>query len=402
MTKKKPTFPDEEATNLHTDMENNPDAGVGSEDGAEELKIALLPQTDSEKEVSDEAATIEPESTPRKKPGRKRKKDTTESESDDTPVSTPEVATSAAPKPKKRRTVKLVQEVISIDDKRTVETDEDKEKNDLLDLTESLKAGRILTGTVQGVEKTSDDAIAVIYHGAYKVIIPTREAVAPPDDYRDMSRSDVHEYLLTKRLGAEFDYIVKGIDPKEKIAVASRLDAMKVKRRMYFNDIDSGAGRRLREGAIAEARVVSVIRTGIFVDLFGAEIFIPLKELSYQRIMDAKLYYQTGQRVLVKILKINVIDKNAVEVEASVKQTTENPSAQALRKYSVGSKYVGTVSLVDTTGVFVALDGGIDCLCAYPKRGRPPRGARVTVMILGINKEANRIWGAIIHTALTR
>ena len=252
------------------------------------------------------------------------------------------------------------------------------------------------------MEKTSDDAIAVIYHGAYKIIIPTREAVAPPDDYRDMSRSDVHEYLLTKRLGAEFDYIIKGIDPKAKIAVASRLDAMKAKRRMYYSDIDSGAGRRLREGAIAEARVVSVIRTGIFVDLFGAEIFIPLKELSYQRIMDAKLYYQTGQRVLVKVLSINIIDKNTVEVEASVKQTTENPSAQALRKYTVGSKYVGTVSLVDTTGVFVALDGGIDCLCAYPKRGRPPRGARVTVMILGINKEANRIWGAIIHTALTR
>jgi len=402
MTKKKPIFPDEEATNLHTDMEITPDAGVGSEDGAEELKIVPLPQTDSEKEVSDEAATIEPESAPRKKPGRKHKKETTESESDDTPVSNPEAATSADPKPKKRRTVKLVQEVISIDDKRTVETDEDKEKNDLLDLTESLKAGRILTGTVQGVEKTSDDAIAVIYHGAYKVIIPTREAVTPPDDYRDMSRSDVHEYLLTKRLGAEFDYIIKGIDPKEKIAVASRLDAMKVKRRMYYSDADSGAGRRLREGAIAEARVVSVIRTGIFVDLFGVEIFIPLKELSYQRIMDAKLYYQTGQRVLVKVLKINLIDKNTVEVEASVKQTTENPSAQALRKYTVGSKYVGTVSLVDTTGVFVALDGGIDCLCAYPKRGRPPRGARVTVMILGINKEANRIWGAIIHTALTR
>ena len=44
MTKKKPIFPDEEATNLHTDMENNPDAGVGSEDGAEELKNAPLPK----------------------------------------------------------------------------------------------------------------------------------------------------------------------------------------------------------------------------------------------------------------------------------------------------------------------------------------------------------------------
>jgi len=51
----------------------------------------------------------------------------------------------------------------------------------------------------------------------------------------------------------------------------------------------------------------------------------------------------------------------------------------------VGNRYVGTVSMVDTTGVFVALDGGIDCLCSYPKRGRPPRGSRVTVRILGIN-----------------
>ena len=51
-------------------------------------------------------------------------------------------------------------------------------------------------------------------------------------------------------------------------------------------------------------------------------------------------------------------------------------------------------------GVFVALDGGIDCLCSYPKRGRPPRGARVTVRILGINHETNRIWGAITHIAM--
>ena len=70
--------------------------------------------------------------------------------------------------------------------------------------------------------------------------------------------------------------------------------------------------------------------------------------------------------------------------------------------YSVGNKYVGSVSMVDATGVFVALDGGIDCLCSYPKRGHPPRGARVTVRILGINHETNRIWGAITHVAIAR
>ena len=89
-------------------------------------------------------------------------------------------------------------------------------------------------------------------------------------------------------------------------------------------------------------------------------------------------------------------------VTASVKQASENPYEKALKKYAVGNRYVGTVSLVDLSGVFVSLDGGIDCLCTHPKRGRPPRGARVTVRILGINNETNRIWGVITHMSTTR
>ena len=152
----------------------------------------------------------------------------------------------------------------------------------------------------------------------------------------------------------------------------------------------------------AEARVVSVIRAGVFVDLFGLEVYIPLKELSYQRMMDAAVYYQAGQRVLVKVISLDRTDRNNIKVHLSVKQAQENPYEKALRRYTVGNRYVGTVSMVDTNGVFVALDGGIDCLCTFPKRGRPPKGARVTVRILGINRETNRIWGAITHTALMR
>lgn len=130
------------------------------------------------------------------------------------------------------------------------------------------------------------------------------------------------------------------------------------------------------------------------------ESYIPLKELSYQRWMDAAAHFQPGQRILIKVLDVDRSDRDHVRVSASVKQAGENPYEKALRRYSVGNRYVGTVSMVDVNGVFVALDGGIDCLCSYPKRGRPPRGARVTVRILGINHETNRIWGAITHIAM--
>lgn len=311
-----------------------------------------------------------------------------------------------APKPKRKRAYsKPAMTVVTIDDRPTVETEADKAKNDLLDLLESQRTGRILSGTIQGVERPEDNpsrSLAVIYHGEFKVIIPAEEAVEPPSDLRGRLPEDVLHYMLTKRLGAEVDYIVKGMDPKSGLAVGSRLEAMRAKRKEFYLGTDRDGNNLLYAGVCAEARIVSVIRAGIFVDLFGLEIYIPLRELSYQRWMDAASHFQPGQRILVKVLEVDRSDRNNIKATASVKQAGENPYERALRRYSVGNRYVGTVSMVDTNGVFVALDGGIDCLCSYPKRGRPPRGSRVTVRILGINHETNRIWGAITHIAAPR
>ena len=297
------------------------------------------------------------------------------------------------------------QRVVSIDAERTVETDTDRLRNDLLDLVESLKSKKILTGTIQGVERLADNpemSYAVIYHGDFKVIIPVLEAIEEPEDYRGQPKGDVLHYLLNKRLGAEVDYIVKGIDQEHNVVAASRLEAMALKRREYYFRTDRDGNYQIYEGIRAEARVISVIRAGIFVDLFGAECYIPLRELSYQRWVDAAQHYQPGQRVLVRVLEVDRSDRSRPRVTASVKQAMENPYEKALKKYVVGNRYVGTVSMVDLNGVFVSLDGGIDCLCTYPKRGRPPRGARATVRILGINHENNRIWGVITHMSTTR
>ena len=208
--------------------------------------------------------------------------------------------------------------------------------------------------------------------------------------------------MLNKRLGAEVDYIVKGIDQEHNVVAGSRLEAMALKRREYYFRTDRDGNYQIYEGIRAEARVISVIRAGVFVDLFGAECYIPLRELSYQRWVDAAQHYQPGQRVLVRVLEVDRSDRNHPRVTASVKQAMENPYEKALKKYVVGNRYVGTVSMVDLNGVFVSLDGGIDCLCTYPKRGRPPRGARATVRILGINHENNRIWGVITHMSTMR
>jgi predicted RNA-binding protein with RPS1 domain len=377
-------LPQENSSDSQTDLESENSEARMPEDGVEGEESGTVSQTETESE---------------EKPRRSRRTRTPKSESD---TEEKEVKTTTR---RKRVNTRTAVNVLSIDEHRTVETEADKARNDLLDLIESMKTQKILTGTIQGVEQPEDNpsrSLAVIYHGDFKVIIPAEEAVLPPEDNRGRSQEDVMHYTLTKRLGAEVDYIVKGIDPQSGVAVASRLEAMAAKRKEYYFGTDRDGNNILYEGVCAEARIVSVIRAGIFVDLFGLEIYIPLRELSYQRLLDASSQFQPGQRVLVKILSIDRSDRNHIKASASVKQAGENPYEKALRRFSVGNRYVGTVSMVDTTGVFVALDGGVDCLCSYPKRGRPPRGARVTVRILGLNMESNRIWGAITHIAAPR
>ncbi len=395
----------------HTDAENADNLPPGSEDTVEFLNSGGPHQTDLEND-SDSPPSVDGANAGPAKPKRTRKKTEAKADSSQTDSSSDETSQDGTRTevmeqkntPKRTRSGRATP-VVSIDEERTVETDADKKRNDLLDLVESQKSGKILSGTVQGIETSTDNqnhSFAVIYHGNYKVIIPVSEAVEPPNDYRGLEPDTVLRYMMTKRLGAEVDYIIKGIDAKDNVAIASRLDAMRAKRKQYYFGTDRDGNNLIYSGICAEARVVSVIRSGIFADIFGLEVYIPLKELSYQRLMDAATHFQAGQRILVKILEVDRKNRNEVSVVASVKQAAENPYEKALKRYTVGNRYVGTVSMVDTNGVFVALDGGIDCLCSYPKRGRPPRGARVTVRVMGINHESNRIWGAITHIATPR
>ncbi len=183
--------------------------------------------------------------------------------------------------PRRRRVIRRTP-VLVIGDGPTVETEADKARSDLLDLVESQKTGRILTGTIQGVERPKPEtSLAVLYHGSFKIVIPAEQAVTLPDDRRGRSVAELYNYMLTKRLGAEVDYIVKGVEPRTGLAAGSRLEAMVAKRREYYG-ADRAGNRKIHEGVCAEDRIVSVIRAGIFVELFGLETYIPLRELSYQ------------------------------------------------------------------------------------------------------------------------
>ena len=284
------------------------------------------------------------------------------------------------------------QRIIPIDQTRSVQTLRDQKRNELIDLIESQKSNRVLSGIVQGRELNSstNSVYAVVYHGSYKVIIPAEEMIALTPETEHMQTA-----LITKRLGAEIDYVIAGIDLETSVAAGSRLEAMAVRQRELLRTDHNGA-YEIQENDLAEARIVSVIRSGIFVELFGLEVFVPLSELSYQRWLNAEDHFDVGQRVLVQILTITRDDPQALAMTVSVKRAAEESFLASVSRYKVNDLYIGTVSMITTAGIFVSLDG-VDCLCRFPRRGRPPIGTNVTVKILGIDNESKRIWGVIVH-----
>lgn len=366
-------------------IENGLPSDAGSTEAAiqTENQVPVAPDTESSQTVSD----------PKTDRKQNQSGDDTSADTETTPKPTKKLAAQPPSMP-----------VLTIDDQLGIQTEIDKAHADMLDLVESMKTGRYMTDTIQGVEWPSRDSEprAILYHGDWKVIIMASMMLKLPQDLRDRSPYEVYHYLLTKRLGAEIDYVIKGMDPDTGIAVASRQDAMATKRRHYFTNTTRDGTYRIYEGLCCEARVMSVIPEGIYIELFGIDLFIPLRELSHARIPDAMGYYNPGERVLVKITKLDRSDPEHIRVAASVKQVASNPRAKALEKLVIGSNYAGIVALLDEYGIIVHLNLGIDCRCKYPYRARPPKGARVVVKITSIDREKQKAWGAITYISIPK
>ena len=367
-----------------TDLENKQDSAdetVGVEQEQAEQNTPMM-ETGAEE-------TVQPEET-EAKPKRKRKK-----KSNDESVTIPEKQPEEKPQKQQKQQKVKEQNIITIEDERTVQTERDMAFADLRELQEAARTGRIMTGIIQGFERTDKDfsgSRVVVYHGSCKILISSMKLVEEPEDFHGKEKAEVYAAMAQKRIGAEIELVVKTVDEKEFTAVANRVEAMSIRKDNFYLK-KSGI---IKEGACAEARIVAVTPFGVWAEIFGVESFINNRELGYQRIHQPSEFFQTGQRVLVKILSVKK-DNSKIRVDASIKQAQENPFEKEIWKFAQGSMYLGKVTMVTERGVFVALDGGVECYCKMPTRGRPPRGARATVKIVNIDPVKSRVIGFITH-----
>ena len=142
----------------------------------------------------------------------------------------------------RKRRIKESTEVVLNEDEKVLTQDE-KDALLWLELRTSMKSKRILSAKLEGIEKLpSGSYIAVVYYKEFRIVIPANEMMIDISEYDDQSNLELNNryaQILSRMLGAEIDFIISGIDKKEKKVVGSRKSAMLKKRQQYYiNEID--------------------------------------------------------------------------------------------------------------------------------------------------------------------
>ena len=124
----------------------------------------------------------------------------------------------------------------------------------------------------------------------------------------------------------------------------------------------------LLEGTVMLGRVAGMADFGAFVDL-GAGVMglVHLSELSHARVARVADAVQVGERVRVKILKL---DDTTGRISLSIRQAEEDPWTRLAQAYPVGSVHRGKVLRVTPFGAFVEMARGVEALA--PSREFPP------------------------------
>lgn len=303
-------------------------------------------------------------------------------------------------KSKNQKTIKE-DSILTIEAGGVVLTDEELAEIAWHEIQNAYRTRKILTGMLGGIEiLDGGNTVAVIEYKGYRVIIPVKEMAVlkyskmSPDEHRDFILRQ--QKLISKMLGAEIDFIVKGIDSKTRSIVASRKEAMLKKRQTFYMETDVNGAYKIYDGRIVQARVIAVAEKGIRIEAFGVECSIMSRALSWDWIGDAHDRYSIGDEILVRIQSVNREDAENITIKADVKSVTEKNNRPNLSLCRVQGKYAGKIIDVHKGVVYVRLTNGINAIAhSCLDRRMPAKKDDVSFAVTAIEEERGVAIGII-------
>ena len=274
---------------------------------------------------------------------------------------------SASAPQRRPRSQRAEASVLTIRSRDEVETAEDRDDAIWHEIHNAYRTHKIITGQLGGIEQLDNrNTVAVVDYKGFRVIIPLKEMMinlgrSPSgQDYADLMLRQ--NKILGNMLGADIDFIVRGIDSKTRSVVASRREAMLRKRQIFYLDTDANGMYRIYEGRIAQARIIAVAEKVIRVEVFGVETSILARDLAWDWIGDAHERFSVGDEVLVRILNVRRNGLEDLSIKADIKSISENTDRDNLQKCRIQGKYAGKVTDVHKGVVYVRLSNGVNAV----------------------------------------
>ena len=290
--------------------------------------------------------------------------------------------------------------ILTLENDAAVETQKSKEDLIWHEITNAYRTRRILTGMLGGIEKLEGGAtITIVYYKNFRVVIPITEMMI------NLVEDETHNYgelslrqnkIVNTMLGCEMDFIIKGLDSKERSIVASRKDAMLKKRQIFYFDQDSSETPKVYPDRVVQARVISVAEKVVRAEIFGVETSIPARDLSFDWLGDARERFHVGDHILVRIQEVKAEDPEHISVRADVKSVEGDTSKANLALCKVQGKYAGTVEDIHNGTVFVRLQIGVNAIAhtCYDSRTVGKKDD-VSFVVTHIDSERNVALGII-------
>ena len=137
--------------------------------------------------------------------------------------------------------------------------------------------------------------------------------------------------------------------------IVSRKDAVKVER----EEIRKKVWGEIETGKIRKGKVKSITNFGAFIDLGGVDGLLHIGDMSWKKITHPSEIVAVGDEINVMVLGF---DKEKGKISLGLKQTTPDPWTEIDKKYAAGSEVKGRITNIQSYGVFVELEKGIEGL----------------------------------------
>ncbi|MCR4610910.1 MAG: 30S ribosomal protein S1 [Lachnospiraceae bacterium] len=190
--------------------------------------------------------------------------------------------------------------------------------------------------------------VTQILNGGLGVMVDETRVFIPASLVSDSFVKDLNQYK-----GKEISFVITEFNPRRRRIIGDRKQLLVAEKAEKMEELLS----TLKVGDVIEGTVKNVTDFGAFIDLGGVDGLLHISEISWTRVDNPKKVLSIGDKV-----RVFVKDINGTKIALSCKFPDEDPWANAIKKYPVGSTVTGKVARMTDFGAFVQIAENVDAL----------------------------------------